>query len=96
LVWRAWHSAGVRFGRYRLFLPEFQYETAIHFCHRKAREMVCRLRRRNSRRKYTGKTLSEVRRNLKDALTLVIETNKELVVRESGAEVVREEIVVNV
>jgi len=43
-----------------------------------------------------GKTLSEVRRNLKDALTLVIETNKELVARESGAEVVREEIVVNI
>ena len=42
-----------------------------------------------------GKTLSEVRRNLKGALTLVIETNKELVARESGAEVVREEIVVN-
>jgi predicted RNase H-like HicB family nuclease len=43
-----------------------------------------------------GKTLSEVRRNLKDALALVIETNKELAARESGAEVVREEIVVNV
>jgi predicted RNase H-like HicB family nuclease len=43
-----------------------------------------------------GKTLFEVRRNLKDALTLVIETNKELAARESGAEVVREEIVANV
>jgi predicted RNase H-like HicB family nuclease len=43
-----------------------------------------------------GRTLSEVRRNLKDALTLVNETNKELAARENGAEVVREEIVVNV
>jgi predicted RNase H-like HicB family nuclease len=43
-----------------------------------------------------GKTLSEVRRNLKDALALIIETNKELAAGESGAEVVRDEIVVNV
>ena len=43
-----------------------------------------------------GKTLAEVRRNLKDALTLVMETNKELAAREGAAEVVREEIVVNI
>jgi predicted RNase H-like HicB family nuclease len=43
-----------------------------------------------------GKTLAEVRRNLKDALTLVIETNKDLAARESTAEVVREEIVINI
>jgi predicted RNase H-like HicB family nuclease len=42
-----------------------------------------------------GKTLAEVRRNLKDAPTLVIETNRELAARDSSAEVVREEIVVN-
>lgn len=41
-------------------------------------------------------TLAEVRRNLKDALTLVMETNKELAAREGAAEVVREEIVVNI
>ena len=43
-----------------------------------------------------GKTLAEVRRNLKDALTMVIEANKELAARESKSEVVREEIVVNI
>jgi predicted RNase H-like HicB family nuclease len=43
-----------------------------------------------------GQTLAEVRRNLKDALTLVMETNKELAAREGAAEVVREEIVVNI
>jgi predicted RNase H-like HicB family nuclease len=43
-----------------------------------------------------GQTLAEVRRNLKDALTLVIETNKELAAREGAAEVVRKEIVVNI
>jgi predicted RNase H-like HicB family nuclease len=43
-----------------------------------------------------GKTLAEVRRNLRDALTMVIEANKELAARESKSEVVREEIVVNI
>jgi predicted RNase H-like HicB family nuclease len=43
-----------------------------------------------------GQTTAEVRRNLKDALTLVMETNKELAAREGAAEVVREEIVVNI
>ena len=43
-----------------------------------------------------GKTLGEVRRNLKDALRLVIEANRDLTARESTAEVVREEIIVNV
>jgi predicted RNase H-like HicB family nuclease len=43
-----------------------------------------------------GRTLAEVRRNLKDALALVIETNKELAARESAGAVVGEEIVVNV
>jgi len=43
-----------------------------------------------------GKTLAEVRRNLKAALTLVMETNKELAAREGAAEAVREEIVVNI
>jgi predicted RNase H-like HicB family nuclease len=43
-----------------------------------------------------GQTLAEVRRNLKDALTLVMETSKELAAREGAAEVVREEIVVNI
>jgi predicted RNase H-like HicB family nuclease len=43
-----------------------------------------------------GRTLVEVRRNLKDALTLVLEANKELTAREVRSEAVREEIVVNV
>jgi predicted RNase H-like HicB family nuclease len=43
-----------------------------------------------------GQTTAEVQRNLKDALTLVMETNKELAAREGAAEVVREEIVVNI
>jgi len=43
-----------------------------------------------------GKTLAEVRRNLKAALTLVMETNKELAAREGAAEVDGEEIVVNI
>jgi predicted RNase H-like HicB family nuclease len=43
-----------------------------------------------------GRTLAEVRRNLKDALTLVLEANKELTSREIKTEAVREEIVVNV
>jgi predicted RNase H-like HicB family nuclease len=38
-----------------------------------------------------GQTLAEIRRNLKHALTLVMETNKELATREGAAEVVREE-----
>jgi len=43
-----------------------------------------------------GKTLSEVRRNLKEALTLVIEANRELAARELTSDVVREEIVINI
>ena len=43
-----------------------------------------------------GKTLAKVRRNLKEALTLVIEANRELAARECTSEVVREEIVVNI
>jgi predicted RNase H-like HicB family nuclease len=43
-----------------------------------------------------GKTLTEVRRNLKEALTLIIETNKELAARERTPECVREEIIVNI
>jgi predicted RNase H-like HicB family nuclease len=43
-----------------------------------------------------GQTTAEVQRNLKDVLTLVMETNKELAAREGAAEVVREEIVVNI
>ena len=43
-----------------------------------------------------GKTLAEVRRNLKEALTLVIEANRELAARERTSEVVREEFVVNI
>jgi predicted RNase H-like HicB family nuclease len=43
-----------------------------------------------------GQTLAEVRRNLKDALTLVMETNKELAARQGAGGVVREEIVVNI
>ena len=42
-----------------------------------------------------GRTLTEVRRNLKDALTMVIEANKELAARETKSQAVREEIVVN-
>ena len=44
-----------------------------------------------------GKTLAEARENLKEAITLVIETNQELARRESeGKEVRREEIRVTI
>jgi predicted RNase H-like HicB family nuclease len=43
-----------------------------------------------------GKTLKEVRDNLKDALILVIEANKLLSKKESGKGVIREPIAVSV
>jgi predicted RNase H-like HicB family nuclease len=58
--------------------------------------MVCRFVEEIPGVNTQGQTLAEVRRNLKDALTLVMETNKELTAREGAAEVVREEIVVNI
>jgi len=43
-----------------------------------------------------GATLDEARENLKDAVALLLEANRELVEKEtSGREVVREELVVN-
>ena len=39
-----------------------------------------------------GKTLSEAKENLKDALFLVLETNRAMVREESGDKVVRESI----
>lgn len=43
-----------------------------------------------------GKTLAEARENLKEAITLVLEANRELAEREiSGKSVVREQILVS-
>jgi hypothetical protein len=82
--------------RDRIFLLESSFETLLHFCHRKALQVVCRVRKEIPGVNTQGKTLAEVRRNRKDALTLVSETNKDLAARESTAELVREEIVVSV
>ena len=42
-----------------------------------------------------GKTLTEARRNLKEALAMVIEANRELAAKSRSRDAVREPIVVN-
>ena len=43
-----------------------------------------------------GKTLEEARKNLKEAIELVLQTNRELAEKDlSGKEVIKEEILVN-
>lgn len=42
-----------------------------------------------------GRTLAEARKNLKEAVRLIIETNRELVRREAeGKDIIREELIV--
>jgi predicted RNase H-like HicB family nuclease len=43
-----------------------------------------------------GRTLAEARRNLKEALTLVIEANRELAARQRSRDALREPITVSV
>lgn len=43
-----------------------------------------------------GRTLKEVRENLKEALELVLETNRELGAKQAGGRVIREPILVEV
>lgn len=43
-----------------------------------------------------GKTLAEARRNLKEALTLVLEANRELAARERLSDAIREPITVSI
>jgi len=43
-----------------------------------------------------GKTLVEARRNLKDALTMVIEANRELAARDRSQDALREPITVSI
>jgi predicted RNase H-like HicB family nuclease len=43
-----------------------------------------------------GRTLAEARRNLKEALTLVIEANRELVAKQRITSAIREPITVNI
>jgi predicted RNase H-like HicB family nuclease len=42
-----------------------------------------------------GKTLAEARRNLKEALTLVLEANRQLAAKDQLANAIREPIIVN-
>ena len=42
-----------------------------------------------------GRTLSEARRNLKEALAMIIEANRELAAKERSPDALREPIVVN-
>ena len=43
-----------------------------------------------------GRTLAETRRNLKDALTMVIEANRELAAKQRSGDALREPITVSV
>jgi len=43
-----------------------------------------------------GKTLAEARRNLKEALTMVIEANRELAARDRSQDALREPITVSI
>jgi predicted RNase H-like HicB family nuclease len=43
-----------------------------------------------------GRTLAEARRNLKEALTMVIESNRELAAKQQSEDAVREPITINV
>jgi predicted RNase H-like HicB family nuclease len=43
-----------------------------------------------------GRTLAEARRNLKEALTLVIETNRELAAKRRSEDALRESITVSI
>jgi predicted RNase H-like HicB family nuclease len=43
-----------------------------------------------------GRTLAEARRNLKEALTLVIEANRELAARQRSRDALREPITISV
>ena len=43
-----------------------------------------------------GRTLAEARRNLKEALTMVIEANRELAAKQQSEDALREPITVNV
>ena len=43
-----------------------------------------------------GKTLVEARRNLKEALTLVLEANRELAAKDRSADAIREPITVRI
>lgn len=43
-----------------------------------------------------GRTIEEARENLKEAIALILEANREFMEKETGDEVVREDLVVNV
>jgi predicted RNase H-like HicB family nuclease len=58
--------------------------------------VVCRLYQEIPGVNTQGKTVAEARRNLKEALTMVIEANRELAARDRSQDALRESITVSI